>query len=104
VTAKRISSVWMSLPFWRTGTVEQRRMVADAIAGAKREATACRDAVMRHPDIAQRLVTRIGYKRVDQWHGYVPPVRDCNGAINTSPVRRELVSMLHDVAEREAAR
>jgi hypothetical protein len=32
-----------------------------------------RARILKHPDLAQRLVSELGYLRADQWNGYVPP-------------------------------
>lgn len=32
-----------------------------------------RAAVLKHNDLAKRLVAELGYQRPDQWNGYIPP-------------------------------
>src|SRR6266852_1885324 len=48
-----------------------------------------RGAVLRHEDLAKRLIAELGYQRPDQWNGYIPPAvtdpggqeRLCSGAV-----------------------
>ncbi|MGC1211270.1 MAG: hypothetical protein WA890_08430 [Micromonospora sp.] len=61
-----------------------------------------------HPDLADRLCRSLGYARFDQWSGFVPPARVPGRGfddwwLNTSPVRAELIAILHEVVEREKA-
>lgn len=60
-----------------------------------------RDRVLAHPDIAKRLCERpLSLSTPEVWSGYVPPYmwRD---QVNNSPVRAQLMEILHAVAERE---
>jgi hypothetical protein len=82
------------------------------------EATAARRArVLRHPDIAQRLLDPpLRYSRPEVWNGYIPPATGPYGAKwpddrgrgygvddapNTSPCRAALIDVLRAVLARE---
>jgi hypothetical protein len=48
-----------------------------------------RGAVLKHEDLAKRLVDELGYAKAEQWNGYIPPAftdpggqeRLCSGAV-----------------------
>lgn len=96
------SSAW-----FKNGTPEQRRMLAQAVMGAKTKAANRKESVKAHPDLADRLCASLGYLRFDQWNGYVPPkwmpgARYEDVILNDSPIRAELIAILNEVAQREA--
>lgn len=104
----RVSSVIAEQPWFRCGTAEQRRLVVQAALDARRRAHDRRERVKAHPDLVERLCRSLGYSRFDQWSGFVPPTRmpgykDNDWLLNTSPVRDELIAILHLVVEREKA-
>lgn len=103
MTARRVSGVAAHMPFLRTATVEQRREWRQVIADARQKATQRRTRVLVHPDLAERLRAVLRLRAPDQWQGFVPPRLDANGLVgaNPSPIRREIVEILHAVAERE---
>lgn len=62
-----------------------------------------REAVLAHPDLAQRLTEPpLGYARPQQWNGFVPP-ETFNGTRNDSPRRAALVELVEQARAREAA-
>jgi len=52
-----------------TRPYEMRQMILRAHQ-ANRERRA---AVLKHDDLARRLITELGFKRAEQWNGYIPP-------------------------------
>lgn len=61
-----------------------------------------RDLVLKHPDLADRLVGKlVGYSKPENWNGWIPPSRDSNGALNNSPRRRVLVDIVTEAERRE---
>ncbi|MCG5462174.1 hypothetical protein MED01_007052 [Micromonospora sp. MED01] len=97
-----MASVLASQPWFRAGTLEQRRMLVQGVQEAARRAHERRARVKAHPDLAARLCRSLGYTRFNQWNGFVPPARDASGQLNPYPVRAELLAILRAVAEREA--
>lgn len=112
--------MWSQLEAWKHATTAQRLRLVDALSWGRREAQSLRRRVLAHPDIAQRLVTELGYQRPEQWFGYVPPrigwyeggtvwANGSNtekvgvGNLNDSPRRRILLDILAAVMEREQA-
>lgn len=95
--------MWSQLEAWQHATTAQRLRLVDALSWGRREAQSLRRRVLAHPDIAQRLVTELGYKRPEQWFGYIPPRVDSVGRLNDSPRRRALLDILAAVMEREQA-
>lgn len=73
----------------------------DASLGSGSRARERLRRVLAHPDIAERLVTdpRLGYKRPEQWTGYVPPLMP--GGSRRQVEREALMEILRAVAERE---
>ncbi len=76
-------------------------------AAAERAQTAeQRRLVLEYPDLAAGLCREpIGYKRPEQWTGYIPPVFDRerpDGTVppNDSPRRAALLALLEQAAER----
>jgi hypothetical protein len=119
---KNKPSVWSQLDAWAHARRDQRLRFLDAIETAHRDAQHRRRLVLSHKDIAERLVTELGYQRPDQWNGYVPPklaeyhsknwaggvwldgvwVADpVSGPLNTSPRRRVLLEIVAAAVERE---
>lgn len=92
---RRAASMFAQMPFVRTATVEQRRQWHTILVESRQTAAQRRTRVLAHPDLAARAPRG--------WAGYVPPRVDSDGRANTSPIRRELIDILHAVAEREAA-
>lgn len=79
-------------------------VLAGKVLTAHREVIARRARVLRHPDLARRLVTELGYARPEHWNGYVPPRLDPDdrregtyvppsAKLNTSPRRAALVAI-----------
>lgn len=77
-------------------TVTRNRQIARSICDQRKE------MVMRHPDIARRLVTELGYASPGQWNGFIPPSH-FNGSPNNSPRRAALLEIEADAwqADRE---
>lgn len=98
----RIASVVSLQPWFMFATVERRRKIAEEIRDARRTAANRRARVKAHPDLAERLVRSLGYARFDQWSGYVPTYGDVERP-NDSPIRIELIAILREVAQRDAA-
>jgi hypothetical protein len=77
-----------------------------AAKAAREQSNEQRKLVLRYPDIAARLCEApLGYKRPEQWTGYIPPARDAEsemGAVplNTSRYRTALMDILEAAAER----
>lgn len=104
----RMSTVIAEQPWFRYGTPANRRLIVQAVLDARKRAHDRKERVKAHPDLAARLCRSLGYSRFDQWNGYVPSARmpgsgDNDWALNTSPVRDELIAILHLVVEREKA-
>lgn len=97
-----VASVLAAQPWFRAGTLEQRRTLVQAVQDAARRAHDRKARVKAHPDLADRLCRSLGYTRFNQWNGFVPPARDSGGHPNNYPVRAELLAVLRAVAEREA--
>lgn len=97
----RLMTVIAQQPWFRNGTPEQRRRLAQVASEASQRARNRFARVKAHPDLADRLCRSLGYARFDQWNGFVPPARDPDGRPNNSPVRAELVAILRAVADRE---
>lgn len=71
---------------------------AEAIANIGQAADVAaerRAMVLRHEDIAKRLVTELGYQRPGQWNGYIPPSH-FDGSWNDSPRRQILLEIEAD--------
>lgn len=98
----RITTVMAQQPWFMRGTPEQRRLVVAALQAARQRAHGRKARVQAHPDLAARLCRSLGYARFDQWNGYVPAAGD-QLAPAGSPVRAELIAILHLVVEREKA-
>ena len=84
---------------------EATRIAATARATAKE----LRSLVLSYPDLAARLTEPpIGYKRADQWTGYVPPAFDADvgGVVkpNRSPIRAALLEIVTEAAARADTR
>lgn len=62
-----------------------------------------RALVLAHPDLAAKLTEPpLAHSSPEKWTGYIPQAITCTGAINTSPVRAQLVAIVAE-AERRAA-
>jgi hypothetical protein len=63
-----------------------------------------REAVLAHPDLAERLTQPpLDYAQPSQWNGFVPP-EQFNGQNNDSPRRAALVAIVDEALTRDAAR
>lgn len=63
-----------------------------------------RDAVLAHPDLAQKLTEPpLDYQRPEQWNGFVPP-EYFNQQVNDSPRRAALVEIVAEAQARDAER
>lgn len=61
-----------------------------------------RDAILRYPDLAQKLTEPpLNYARPEQWRGFVPPAV-CEQRLNTSPERGALVELIQEAYRRDA--
>lgn len=99
---KAVASLWLQLEAWRRATRAQRQAILDATSEARRTTAQRRARVLAHPDLAARLVSRLGFERPDQWNGYVPPRLGQNDELNTSPRRTVLIEIAAEALEREA--
>ncbi len=64
-----------------------------------------REAVLAHPDLAERLTRQpIGYVRPDQWNGYVPPEAFPDKVPNDSIRRAALVAIVDEALSRDSER
>lgn len=100
------SSIWGVLP---GVTSPRKRQLAALQAEARQQAAQRRERVLKHEWACARLCRIFGYKAAQQWNGYLPPARDPaedRGAqlsrANTSPQRKALVQLFHDVAHFDA--
>jgi len=59
-----------------------------------------RALVLKHPDLARRLVTDLGYAKPEQWNGFIPPYL-FNGSVNDSPRRAIFVDIAAEALRRE---
>lgn len=95
----RHASVWTELPFMRGPQGADRlRQWGRAQSEIKRQCAARRERVLAYDWARRRLCAIFGYTRAENWNGYVPPARDSEDLINTSPGRRQLMDLLRDVA------
>lgn len=90
--------MWMEMPFMR-GPEGARRLGewARAHVEIRRRCTERRTRVLSHDWAAARLCRIFRYTQAGNWNGYVPPARDEHDRLNTSPQRRELIELLHDI-------
>lgn len=73
----------------------------EARRAARDENDRRRRLVLAHEDLAKRLTEPpLAHSAPERWTGFVPPAT-CAGAINTSPVRAQLVAIVAE-AERRA--
>lgn len=81
---------------------EIERQAAAFAAGQDAKGRAA--ALLRHPDLAERLTkSPLSYTDPGQWNGFIPP-RMWAGELNDSPSRRAVVEMCAEAYRREAAR
>lgn len=102
----RASSVWPEMPFMRgpAGAQRLREWLPDY--RQRRAATAARrERVLAHDWACKRLCLILGLTDARNWNGYVPELRNTDGAINPYENRRALIELLRDVdtADRNAA-
>lgn len=76
-----------------------RRCHAEALAIRKRQ----RAKVLADPELAAQLVDVLRLTSADQWSGYLPPERDCNGIPNRSPIRAALVQIVAEAGLRSGS-
>lgn len=74
---------------WRAAGADHRGVAADR-----------RARVLAHPDLAKRLRLLLGLADPRIWSGYLPPSRDHNNQLNTSPIRAALVAICREAYER----
>lgn len=99
---RKASNLWPLVPFMRGPKAAQRlRDLAPQLAQAHALSEARRARVLRHEWARKRLCAICGYERAEQWTGYVPPTKNADGVLNTSPVRRALVELLYEIREYE---
>ena len=89
------ASTASALPWIRDASTERRREWHGIVTDNRQRAARRRERVLAQPDLAEELRAAMGYLSADQWSGYVPPSTD------DSPVRRELIRILHAVANKE---
>lgn len=83
-----------------------RAACIQAAAAARAQLAEQRRLILAYPDLAARLCAApIGFKRPEQWTGYIPPTFDRerpDGTVpqNDSPVRAALMALLEQAAER----
>jgi hypothetical protein len=83
-----------------------RTACMQAAAAAHAQLAEQRRLILAFPDLAARLCAApIGFKRPEQWTGYIPPTFDRerpDGTVpqNDSPVRAALLALLEQAAER----
>lgn len=72
-------------------------------AAAHAENRRRRTLVLRHPDLAKQL-TKLPHRHTtpENWTGYIPPATDCTGAINTTPCRAALLTLVAEAEQRAA--
>jgi len=59
-----------------------------------------REALLAHPDLAERLRRLTHLTRADLWNGYVPPREDSDGNPSSSPYRAGLVELVTEALTR----
>lgn len=83
-----------------------RTACMQAAAAARAQIAEQRRLILAYPDLAARLCAApLGFKRPEQWTGYIPPAFDRerpDGTVpqNDSPVRAALMALLEQAAER----
>lgn len=83
-----------------------RTACMQAAAAAHAQLAEQRRLILAYPDLAAGLCREpIGFKRPEQWTGYIPPTFDRerpDGTVpqNDSPVRAALMALLEQAAER----
>ena len=101
---RQASSVWTEMPFMHGPENADRMHTLRRILVANREtATERRERVLRHDWAAQEICAVLGLSRAENWNGYVPPLYDGNGVLNTSAQRRGTVDILRRVKAAEDA-
>lgn len=101
---RKQGSVWPGMPFMRGPQGADRLRQWLSQSNVIHAATLSRrERVLAHPWACKRLCEIFGYKRPQQWTGFVPPARGPDGELNTSPYRRALMELLHDVEEADKA-
>ena len=103
------TSVWRDMPFTRHPKAKERLTeLSAALTKASDDAKARRERVLKHEWAQKRLCQIFGYTKAEQWRGYIPPRLDpeTDGEqsfrpLNQSPYRRDLIRLLHEVAEFE---
>lgn len=103
-----LASVVAGQPWFLNASPERRRQMLQVVQKAAERAATRKARVAAHPDLAKRLCRVLPLKRFEQWGGYVPAQQSeaASGrgtAFDTSVVRRELVAILREVAERDEA-
>jgi hypothetical protein len=96
------SSVWAEMPFMHgPESAEHAQVLRRALIANAESAAGRRQRVLEHDWAAQEICAVLGLSRADNWNGYVPPLYDSNGVLNTSPQRRGTVDILRrlDAAE-----
>ncbi|PWU45492.1 hypothetical protein DLJ47_34500 [Micromonospora sp. S4605] len=98
----------MGQPWFLTGTPEQRQRIVQAVRDAATRAAAHKAQIGAHRDLAERVCQVLALKRYDQWGGYVPAQTGATAAsatpFDTTVVRRSLVAILDEAANREAGK
>lgn len=89
-----------------TGDILGARILREAAATARAQSREQYRMVTAYPDLRDRLCQPpIGYKRPEQWTGYIPPAQLAAGEtgyvrLNDSPRRAALMKLVEEAAER----
>lgn len=74
------------------------------MAEGKRNAAARRALILRHPDIAAKLLLPpLNYKFPEQWAGAMPP-ENWGGSLNNAPERRAILALVEEAEAADAKR
>lgn len=57
-----------------------RHQAAQVLMAARKANLTRREAILKHPDLAARLVSELSFGRPEQWNGFIPPA-----TVNTGP-------------------
>lgn len=74
------------------------------MAEGKRNAAARRALILRHPDIAAKLLLPpLNYKFPEQWAGAMPP-ENWGGSLNNAPERKAILALVEEAEAADAKR
>lgn len=96
------ASVWPQMPFMRgPRSADRLHVLVGTLRSSRNVAQVRRERVLHYEWARKRLCSIFGYKKAEQWNGFVPPRLDGEGRLNTSEFRRALIDLLREVDEHD---